>query len=206
MSDAIAAALIYCQSTYIPAKGEENQIVTVSTVKKRAKSDGAQSAPPANKSAAPIVMVKLPNSGTLDARGFLKAKNAVKGNDRDGIIAAIAAYIGYDITQPFGIQDSAATDQARRELRPVVAGKVPFSRGSLASAQGFVAASKMRCEPDHNARHFANLRARERHAVDTMLDHEKAARDAKSLQERTLYAGLALVERERLIQIRKDMM
>ena len=205
MSDAINAALAFCMSTYIAPKGDENKIVVSSTKRAKsvsvAKSSGEQSAP-ANKTKAPVVVITFDfPAGTLNARQFMSARNKVKPGDRDGIIQVIAAYIGYDLTEPFGIQDSNAVAQAKREINPPVALKAPFSRGSIASVQGFVAG-----EPDHREKAYQNLLARERLAANTMLDHEKAARDAKTQNERTLYEGLALVERERLVQIRKDLL
>ena len=96
----------------------------------------------------------------------------------------------------------ASVDLAReRGAFPLFNADLYLSRGSFASVQGFVAG-----QPDHMERAYQNLLARERLAVNTMLDHEKAARDAKTQNERTLYEGLALVERERLAQIRKDLL
>jgi hypothetical protein len=197
MSNAHDAALAFCLGTYIQPSAVESKIVTKPIKVKPAKASAKVESPPANKTPPPPSM-NLQHAGTIDARTFLKRRATAK--NRDEQIAALAAYIGYDHTAPFGVQDSAAADQAKQAIKPVAAGKTPFSRGSFASVQGFVAG-----QPDHAERSYQNLLARERLAVNTMLDHEKAAREAKTAEERTLYAGLALVERERLIEIRKDL-
>ena len=200
MSNSLDSALAFCLASYSPSGDAAPKVVaTVKVVKNPIKThivvESGEVAAPANKLPPPVSMV-LPPSGTLDAKSFLVAMRRAKS--RDESIAAIAAYIGYDGKVPFGTQDSRARDQAKREINPPKA--EAFKRSVIPSVMGYVAGA-----PDHSERAHQNLLARERHAVNMMLDHDKASNEAKTDQERTLYAGLALVERERLIQIRKDL-
>ncbi len=158
--------------------------------------------------------VTMPERNTLDAKGFLQAcRDAGKRRNDKGIpftdpkevrndlICAIHAYIGYDNRRDFGSQDIEARSQAQRELRGVAPGPTREEKRSAArSLGGFVAGL-----PDHKVRALANLRAREVAAVEAMLDHEKAANDAKrSTADRLLSQGLADVERDRIAHIRAD--
>jgi hypothetical protein len=155
-----------------------------------AKDDGSRAAPK-NDLPAPKSIEANFKVGTLNGSQFLVAMR--RASTRDSQIAAIASYIGYNSTQPFGEQDSAARAAAQREIRPATALAFPFSKG------GSVAG-----EPDHASKHRANLEARERLAVDTMLLHEATANAATAENAKELYRGLAQVERERLVQIRAD--
>jgi len=199
MPTAESLALTFCLNTYIqPSAGIAPKVESKIDAKPiKIKAPKVEAAPPANNNPPPPSM-NLPNAGSIDAKTYIKRRASAK--NREECIAALAAYVGYDPTKPFGLQDSAAFDQAKLTLRPVAKLAAPFSRGSIATVQGFVAG-----QPDHAERAYQNLLARERLAANTMLDHEKAARDAKTETDRTLYAGLALVERERLVQIRKDL-
>jgi hypothetical protein len=200
MSSALDSALAFCLASYNVAPATTSTPSTVKVVKAKPKAvnvSGAQAAPihPASKQAAPVVM-DLPSAGTMDAKAFMSARRWAK--DRDETIQAIAAYIGYDLTQPFGLQDSAAVDAANREINPPKARE--FKRSSIPSVAGYVKGA-----PDHGVRHVQNLQARERLAVDTMLAHEASARSADGEYSRTLYEGLALIEKNRLAEIRADL-
>lgn len=122
---------------------------------------------------APKVMA-LPQTGTLDAQGFMKAARSAKG--RNEMIAAIAAYCGYSHSGNFGTQEQEARAKAMREIRGVnTAGPSRAEqRAAARSVAGFVHGM-----PDPSQRILANLRARETAAVEAMLsaksDSEKAA-------------------------------
>jgi hypothetical protein len=148
---------------------------------------------------AAVATVNLPSKGTLDAEGFFSALR--KAKDRNETIQAIAGYMGYDVTRDFGSQESEARMQAARDLRPITAGADRKAQRVLASSvKGYIAGL-----PDHSAKSLSNLQARERLAVDTMIQHERDASEAKTEQDRGVSLALAQVERERLIQIRKDL-
>jgi len=158
--------------------------------------DGAQAAPRDSSKPIPkIGDIFIP--GTLNAKGFLVA--SLRADTLEKRQAAIGAYIGYNHAKPFGEQDSAARAQAQRELAPVAAGSAPFTRGTMATVNGYVKGAA-----DHASKHLANLKARELLAVETMLLHEESSRSAKTDMAKTLYAGLAQAERERLSEIRRD--
>jgi hypothetical protein len=166
------------------------------SVKTHVVNDGAQAAP--RDSIKPIPKIgDIFIPGTLNAKGFLVASR--RADTLEKRQAAIGAYIGYNHALPFGEQDSAARQQAQRELAPVAAGSVPFTRGTMATVNGYVKGAA-----DHAAKRLANLKARELLAVETMLLHAENSRSAKSEAGKTLYAGLALAEQERLAEIRRD--
>ena len=151
------------------------------------------------KAAGMTLGLKLPSTGTLDARSFIVAMR--KATDRNEQIKCIAAYVGYDCNGDFGSQEVAARAKAQRELKPApIQGP---SRAEVKAASrsmtGFVAGM-----PDTIQRKLADLKAREVAAVDAMLAHQKAAKDpSRSEDERLLSSGLAEVERERLREIRQ---
>jgi hypothetical protein len=203
MSNSNDSALAFCLSSYASdAKVRiETETVKVRIAKpiggsRDAKDDGSRAAPK-NDLPAPKSIEANFKVGTLNGSQFLVAMR--RASTRDSQIAAIASYIGYNSTQPFGEQDSAARAAAQREIRPATALAFPFSRGTVSKGGSSVAG-----EPDHASKHRANLEARERLAVDTMLLHEATANAATAENAKELYRGLAQVERERLVQIRAD--
>ena len=166
----------------------------------------------------------LPETGTLDAAGFMKALHSAgmretlvdyKGEQvkrmvrqpqevRNDEIKAIAAYIGYNPREEFAGQHLAASNKANAELNPAKALRNFTTRNEERGALRSVA---VYCSglPDHKARALQNLLAREKEAVDAMIQHGKDADDqTRTLAERTLSTGLAEAERERLIHIRED--
>jgi hypothetical protein len=171
----------------------------------------------------PMPAMAMPDRGSLGAKDFLLAmRNAGRRVNaetnatyidqrevRNDQIQAIHAffyqetkagkvYVGYDPRRDFGSQDTAARALAQRELRG--APKVSQETAPSRTFGGYVAGM-----PDHKARTLANLQGREVAAVDAMLAHEKDAADmSRSEYERTLSAGLADAERERLTHIRAD--
>jgi hypothetical protein len=81
--------------------------------------------------------------------------------------SAIAAFGGYDRGEPHGSQLDNARRRAQGELRPGN-GDVLSARRGAPSAAGYVAGI-----PDHDARHRANVAAREVAAAETLIDAAK---------------------------------
>jgi len=155
----------------------------------------------------------------IDAKGFLLAlRNAgsrvgVDGKrfvdpieQRPDTIKAITAYVGYDPNGDFASQELAARSAATRELRRAK-GEVISAGPSrqeqrilMASLSGFTTGL-----PDNFNKAVANLEARERLAVEAIIEQEKLAETAPTEQERAKALAFAQVERERLVQIRHDL-
>jgi hypothetical protein len=195
-------ALAMMLSTYTTPEEPTVKLVAPKVVKPATKTAKVATTLPSNgsnaKVAAPAVMA-LPTKGTLDAEGFFAACR--KARDRNETIQAIAGFVGYDATRDFGSQEQEARAIARRTLSPIVKGEDRKAQRVLAaSVKGYIAGL-----PDHGAKSLSNLQARERLAVDTMIQCEKDASEAKTEQDRGVALAMAQVERERLIQIRKDL-
>lgn len=136
--------------------------------------------------------VTLPERNTLDAKGFLlAARNAGKrfkengapffdkAQERNDLICAIHAYVGYDNRRDFGSQDVEARAKAQRELRGVAPGPTREEKRSVErTLSGFVAGM-----PQPAQKLLANLRAREQAAVEAMID-------AKTEQDRATHAAV----------------
>lgn len=121
---------------------------------------------------------------------------------RDDQIKAIAAYIGYDNRRNFGEQEVAARMMAQRALstRPDTGIDREVQRKADLSAKGFVAGL-----PNAVGSKLEDLQARELVAVEEMLRHTKESEDvSRSASDRELAQGLALVEKERIESIRRD--
>lgn len=152
---------------------------------------------------APAYMVALREAGyRVDATG---KRFFDHNSQRDDLIKAIDAYIGYDSRKDFASQELNARSQAAREIRK--------ARGELfhgpdrheirmaqASLSGYVAGM-----PDNRTKDLANLEARERLAVNTLIEQEHLAMTATTDQEKGKALAMAQVERERLISIRRDL-
>lgn len=143
----------------------------------------------------------MAEKGSLEAKGFLVGMR--RAVTRDEQITLISAYVGYDRRGDFGQQEVAARMKAQRE----VSGKV--DRGPSRSEQrsaartmtGYVAGM-----PDNLQRQIANLLGQEAATADTLIGHEKDAADkSRSSVDRTLSAGLVAIERERLSDIRRQL-
>jgi hypothetical protein len=198
-------ALAMMLSSYITPEEPTVKLVTPKVVKSATKTVKVAKVEPTlpsnggNTKGAVLVTMALPAKGTLDAEGFFVACR--KSKDRNETIQAIAGFVGYDVTRDFGSQEQEARDIARRTLFPVVKGEDRKAQRVLAaSVKGYVSG-----QPDHLAKSLSNLQARERLAVDTMIQYEKDASLAKTEQDRGVSLALAQVERERLVQIRKDL-
>jgi hypothetical protein len=117
---------------------------------------------------------------------------------RNDHIKAIAAFIGYDYSRPFGSQELEARSKAARDLRttpmPVIQEKVLRH-----SVEGYVKGM-----PDRLMKRLADFQARERLAVANIEAFEKEAKEATSEGARELALTLARAERDRLASIRAD--
>jgi hypothetical protein len=148
---------------------------------------------------APIASIKLPEKGSLGAKGFIVMMRNAK--DRNEKILAIAAFNGYDTAKDYGSQEMAANMAAKRELNPIVAGPDrQVVRSAQRSAVGYVKGM-----PDGQAVKLQDLLGREKLAVETMLSEQKLC-DAcvKGSAEAIHHAGLALLEQERLDYIQAE--
>lgn len=129
---------------------------------------------------------------------FLQAlRKAETRNDR---IEAIALFVGFDHSQDFGSQEMRAKMLAQSAGKTYTGPSRQEQRVLQASVRGYVAGV-----PDHKERAKADLLARERLAVETMLECEKRASEATTDQERMVQSALAMAERERLTHIRRDL-
>ncbi len=163
--------------------------------------------------------IKLPVKGSIGAREFLVTRRDAGKRMREDILAdgrtvkrsfhdpgcvrndticAIHAYIGYNPDQAFGVQDSLARDRAVRETRgPMALTAARSVVGQPTYTPGM---------PSYHQRTLCDLAGREAFAANALLQHEKDAQDTtRSPEARTLSAGLAQVERERVLAIRADM-
>lgn len=131
--------------------------------------------------------------GSVQAAGFLTMSRRAK--NRQESIEAIHAYIGYDMAKDFGTQEYQAKAQAARELKPIT-----YKPKTQATVEGYVAGM-----PNGSEKFRQNLKARERVAVEGIIEHSKAAESADNEFDKTLHAGLAQVEAERMRVIRMDL-
>lgn len=131
--------------------------------------------------------------GSVGPEGFLKLLRNAK--NRNESIEAIHAYIGYDMAKDFGTQEYFAKSQAARELKPIT-----YKPKTEATVRGFVAGM-----PNGAERFRQNLMARQRVAVESLIEHTKAAESAGDEFDATLHTGLAQVEQDRLRAIRVDL-
>lgn len=199
-------------------------------------------ATPASNGEATVIVVTPKEK--LDAKGFLAACREAgyrldnngkryfsKDDLRDDQIKAIDAFIGYDGRKDFASQELAARSQAIREIRKAQGEDLTQGmdraekRRVNASLSGYVAGM-----PDNQSKNLANLEARERLAVETLIEQNaktatasgsryvgaevmaRMSEDQKPLtnkeapdQERAKAAAFAQLETERLIEIRRDL-
>jgi len=160
--------------------------------------------------------VPLPETGSLDAQGFLIAlRSAGKRISPSGMpftdptlvrndtIVAIAAFIGYNPRESFGSQETAARMMASRLLnkRPNHGPTRQEHQAALRQQPGYVAGVA-----DHTSKLRANLLAREIVAAEARDQHVRDARDpSRSMADRQLSVNLARIESERLESIRADL-
>lgn len=122
--------------------------------------------------------LSLGERNTLDAKSFLLTVR--KAKTRNETIQAIHGYCGYNAAGDFGSQEQAARAKAQRELRnePVTGPSREEQRSAARSAHGFVAGM-----PKPSQRILLNLQARERAAVEAMLDAKSEEDKAKHRNE-----------------------
>jgi hypothetical protein len=150
------------------------------------------------KAAGPV----LPKAGTIDAKGFFKMMRSA--SSRENQMTAVAAYIGYDFAKDLGSQVFNATQRAKSEICPIDPNKV-VSRAEKAqlsaTVKGYVSGL-----PDGTRKLVQDLAGRERLAVDTRKDLVTASQQSECTPEqRETLLAQALLEEERLVQIRADL-
>jgi len=177
---------------------------------------------PVEKRAIPEV---LPASGTIDARTFLQkvvwaglydetGKRVPFSQDRaqTDLRRALAAYCGLTLgyrdrkgnlhpAPTLAQQVEMAKLRARTELDNKFVAPSP-KKPSLAD-EGVI--NGVRGMPDNTTKHVANLRARERSCVDTIIGFEAAAREACDRSEVAKAKALQALEVARLLTIRKEL-
>jgi hypothetical protein len=128
---------------------------------------------------------------------------------RNDTIKLIESYCGYDPKGNFSSQELMARTKDLREIRQekegqtVEAATMPLRadiRRLNATLTGYVHGL-----PDTRAKALANLEARQKLAVDTIVEQEKLAGSAPTDQEKAVALAMVQVERERLVQIRIDL-
>jgi len=129
----------------------------------------------------------------MTAVGFMKLLRSAR--DRNEKIAAIQAYIGYDMQISFAQNEYAAQMAAQQELKPIKLGSIKYNYPA-----GVVAGV-----PNPVNKKLQDLRGREKLAAAAMTECELLAANLVegSVQQKTAL-GMADVERERLIAIRAD--
>lgn len=190
-----ALAAQYAQPTTEESKEHATAAVVQAVAKRpmRKLRDAAAPSPNGgNPQGMPRIFCPVPAVGYYDAKGFIVALRNAK--TRDEQIAAIAGYRGYDPALDFGSNEYRAKSQAQRELKPEP--KAPESR-VVPTVKGYVAGM-----PNEHGKRMMDLLARERLAADAAIEHEKLAAEAQSETERDYQTALALLERERLANIR----
>ncbi|HEY6021720.1 MAG TPA: hypothetical protein VIY48_18180 [Candidatus Paceibacterota bacterium] len=148
---------------------------------------------PVKPKSGPPPMVFAVEPGSIGAAGFLKMLRSAK--DRQQSIEAIHAYVGYDMAGDFGTQEYRAKAKANLELKPIaiVAKATPVMQGYVAGM------------PNNAGKFQHNLKARERLAVEGLIENLKIAESVSDEREVTLRQGLAQVEAERIRNIRQDL-
>ena len=189
--DSVIAALLAAHTSHQAAR--EANAITITVTRNAAPSErGTKGAKrvmgaKAPKPAAPSVFgVVMPEAKTLDALGYLAAvKVAGQRKDQDGktftdsrevrgdLIVALAAYIGYDRNRDFGLQDAFARSHANR----VATGRKIDTSGPSRSeerAANRALTGRVGGMPDYMAAKVGELRGRERHTVDSLIEAHNA--------------------------------
>jgi hypothetical protein len=175
--------------------------------------------------------LSLPEQGTLDAAGFIKAiqnagkrpfkTRALDGSDltvikveqsqvRNDSIKAIVAYIGYDTRGSFGEQEQKARSQASIALGY----RKTNGQTRTEARQSFqhnlnTGKSVVSADPglnDHNAKVRTHLQAQETQLVGNIIDLEKVVENPRlSLAEREMALELCELNRARLEHIKSQL-
>lgn len=196
--------------------------VTVSMTPKASKAIVAKKVTAPTVAAPSIPGVILPERCSIDAGAFIvamrnagrriatevtegKATHAAYTDPREvrnDSICAIHAFCGYDRRIDFGAQEVAARAKAMRDLKvsKVAKGSRQEERSAARSMTGYIAGC-----PNNTAKRLADLNGRAEAAVERMISHMRDADNCeRSQDERTLSAGLAQVERDRIAAINSD--
>jgi hypothetical protein len=114
----------------------------------------------------PPVSDPLPQAGTLTAREFIVA---MRSNNRQEQIKAIAGFVGFDSRQLFGAQETMARMQANRVLsgQKLVIRTPTETHNAYRSVQGYCTGM-----PDHSAKRLADLKAKEVEAIESIVQYE----------------------------------
>lgn len=163
---------------------------------KASKATKVESATPNSKPA-----LILPAKGSLDARSFLVAIRNAKS--RDESIQAIAGFMGWNPGESFAAQDFQARAQAMRTIRPIDRSTLGPERNVIRQASRTLA-GYVKGMPDDMAKTLENLRGRERFAYTEIQNLRRKIDRAQSESEKSLCAGLILVEEERIKVIAKE--
>jgi hypothetical protein len=167
----------------------------------------------------------LPKTGTIDARAFLKAIVWAGLYDADGkrqpfnqdksnldLRRALAGYCGLEL----GYKDS----KGKLHMAPTLASQVEMAKLHARAEldRKFVAPTPqkpsladegvvngVRGMPDNTSKHVANLRARERDCIETIIGFEAAVREARDVSDREIAKARRALETARLVTIRKEL-
>jgi hypothetical protein len=165
-----------------------------------------------NKSMGPV-SEPLPNKGMISAEEFLKGlSNCGKRLNDKGILVyqgdivkrndemrLVSSYLGWS-RELHGVQLENARRVAQLAIKPVKALNVSH-RGASASLSGFISGM-----PDNQQKLVQDLLAREQLSAKAIVDYENAIANSQvNSAKHILSKGLLIVEKERLIQIRKDL-
>lgn len=161
------------------------------------------------------VCVTVSKAGTITAQQFIEnMRNAGRRVNDQGVIAfdatfyrtdqidLIDSFVGYDHTRNFGSQLLMAELQAARETRKFQRADLPTrseKRRINASLSGYVAGIPSA------ASKVAKLLAFEQKAVEDMIELECAALKAETELEQQKCQAMAMLERERIANIRRDL-
>lgn len=199
-----ALDLLIAQSVASYTVSESPKASTPKAPKVKApKAQTVKAAVPSNNTAAPKVgptSEPLPAPGTIGAEQYLIGMRSAK--DRQAETRLIASFIGYDAKLVHGDNLLKASMAAKRAMRPIDASGPSRSeqRSAARSVAGYVAGM-----PDYHEKRLADLKGRERLAVEAIIENEKAANAAKSPEDKALTMAKADLERGRLAQIRADL-
>jgi hypothetical protein len=219
----VAAALAFIMSSYNESTSINNDSKDIqpSKLSKKAKSvnklenkafnlNGYEASK--NKSIGPV-SEPLPNKGMISAEEFLKGLSVcgkrlndkgilvyqgdiVKRNDE---MRLVSSYLGWS-RELHGVQLENARRVAQLAIKPVKALNVSH-RGASASLSGFISGM-----PDNQQKLVQDLLAREQLSAKAIVDYENAIDNSQvNSAKHILSKGLLIVEKERLIQIRKDL-
>lgn len=175
--------------------------------------------------------LSLPEKGSLDAAGFIKAiqnagkrpfkARALDGSDltvirveqsqvRNDTIKAIAAYVGYDTKGSFGEQEQAARSQAAIALGfRKTNGQTRTEAKQTLQHNLNTGKSVVAVDPglnDYQAKVRSHLQAQEVQLVSNIIDLEKTVENPRlSLEEREMALEMVELSKERLEHVKSQL-